>query len=115
MNSMCRGRLSCRRKRFKISLEDAALDVVAPFTVALNGGVTILTPTTTDELIAEVTRHNTRQYARLMKHASRWRCARSRGGARMCCRRLLPPSLMVRGVDGRNDELINIAMPLLCG
>jgi hypothetical protein len=29
--------------------------------------------------------------------------------------RLLPPSLMMGGVDGRNDELIDIVAPLLCG
>jgi hypothetical protein len=34
--------------------------------------------------------------------------------ARMRCRRLLLPSLMMRGVDGRNDELIDIVAPLLC-
>jgi hypothetical protein len=30
-------------------------------------------------------------------------------------RRLLPPILMMRGVDGRDDELIDIVMSLLCG
>jgi hypothetical protein len=35
-------------------------------------------------------------------------------GARMRCRRLLLPSLMMRGVDGRDDELIDIVTPLLC-
>jgi hypothetical protein len=39
---MHRKNFSCRRKRFKISLEVAALDVAAPFTVALDGDVTIL-------------------------------------------------------------------------
>jgi hypothetical protein len=101
--------------RFKISLEVAALDVVAPFMVALNGDATILTPTATDELIAEVGHRNARQYARLMRHTSRWQCARSRGGARMRCRRLLPPYLMMWGVDGRDDEMIDIMGPLLCG
>jgi hypothetical protein len=33
----------------------------------------------------------------------------------MCCRRLLPPSLMMQGVDGCDDELIDIVVPLLCG
>jgi hypothetical protein len=33
----------------------------------------------------------------------------------MRCHRLLPPFLMMRGVDGRDDELINIVAPLLCG
>jgi hypothetical protein len=31
----------------------------------------------------------------------------------MCYRRLLPPSLMVRSVDGRDDELINVVVLLL--
>jgi hypothetical protein len=52
--------LSCWCKRFKISLEVAALDVAAPFTVALNGDATILTPAVADELIAEVYRRNAR-------------------------------------------------------
>jgi hypothetical protein len=33
----------------------------------------------------------------------------------MRCHRLLPPSLMMRGVDGRDDEMIAIVAPLLCG
>jgi hypothetical protein len=33
----------------------------------------------------------------------------------MRCRRLLPPSLMVQGVDGHDDELIDIVVPLLYG
>jgi hypothetical protein len=36
-------------------------------------------------------------------------------GARMCYRRFLPPSIMVRGVDGSDDELIDAITPLLCG
>jgi hypothetical protein len=112
---MRRGCLSCRRKRFKISLEVAALDVATPFKVALNGDATILAPAAADELVAEACRRNARQYERLMRHASRWWCTRSRGGARMRCHRLLPPSLMMRGVDGRDDELIDIVAPLLCG
>jgi hypothetical protein len=32
----------------------------------------------------------------------------------MCYRRLLSPSLMVWGVDGHDDELINVVVPLLC-
>jgi hypothetical protein len=31
----------------------------------------------------------------------------------MCCRRLLPPSLMVWSVDGRDNELIDVVAPLL--
>jgi hypothetical protein len=57
-HSTRRGPLSCRRKRFKISLEVAALDVAAPLTVVLNGDTTILTPAAADELIAEVGRRN---------------------------------------------------------
>jgi hypothetical protein len=49
-NTRCR-RLSCRRKRFKISLVVAAVDVVAPFTVALDGDATILSHAMVDELI----------------------------------------------------------------
>jgi hypothetical protein len=85
-----------------------------PFTVALNGDATILAPAAVDELIVEVDRRNARQYARLMRHVSRWRCVCSRWGVRMHCRRLLLPSLMMRGVDGRDDELIDIVAPLLC-
>jgi hypothetical protein len=33
----------------------------------------------------------------------------------MCYRRLLPSSLMMRVVDGDNDELVDIVMPLLRG
>jgi hypothetical protein len=33
----------------------------------------------------------------------------------MCYRWLLPPSLMVWGVDGRDDELIDVMVPLLHG
>jgi hypothetical protein len=29
-------------------------------------------------------------------------------------RRLLPPFLMMRGVDGHDDELIDIVVPVLC-
>jgi hypothetical protein len=74
-HSTHRGCLSCRRKRFKISLEVAALDVVAPFTVVLNGDATILTPTVTDELVTEFGHHNTQQYACLMRHTITWQCA----------------------------------------
>jgi hypothetical protein len=79
-------RLSCRRKRFKISLEIVALDVAVPFTVALNGDVTILAPAVADELVVEVGCRNARQYTCLMRQPSRWRCTHSRGGARMRCR-----------------------------
>jgi hypothetical protein len=72
---MGRRHLSCQCKRFKISLEVVALDVAAPFTVAPNGDATIVAPTMADELIAEVGCHNGRQYAHLMRHASRWRHA----------------------------------------
>jgi hypothetical protein len=41
--------LSCRCKRFKISLEVAALDVVAPFMVALNGDAIVAAPMMADE------------------------------------------------------------------
>jgi hypothetical protein len=92
----------------KISLEVAALDVAASFTVALNGDATILASAAADELVAEVGRRNAQQYAR------RW-CARSRGGARMRCRQLVPPSLLMRGVDAHDDELIDIVAPLFYG
>jgi hypothetical protein len=42
MHSTRHRHLSCRRKRFKILLEVAALDVAMPFTVALDGDATIL-------------------------------------------------------------------------
>jgi hypothetical protein len=83
-------RFSCRRKRFKISLEVVALDVVAPFRVTLNGNATMLPLTTADELVVEVGRCDARQHERLRSYA------RSQGGARMRCCRLLPPSLMMR-------------------
>jgi hypothetical protein len=57
---MHRGSLLCRRKRFKISLEVAALDVAAPLTVVLNGDATILALVAADELIVEVARLNAR-------------------------------------------------------
>jgi hypothetical protein len=41
-------------------LEVAALDVAAPFTVALNGDAIIVAPTAADELIMEVDRRNAR-------------------------------------------------------
>jgi hypothetical protein len=113
-HSMRHGRLWCRCKRVKISLEIAALDLAVPFTVALNGDATILTPASTNELITEVGHHNAQQYACLMRHVIRWRCARSQGGAQMHCHWLQPP-LMIRGVDGRDDELIDIVAPLHCG
>jgi hypothetical protein len=109
MHNTCRRCLSCWRKRFKISLEVAALDVAASFTVALDGDVIILSPMTADELVAEVGHHDAWQHVCLMRHA------RSRGGARMCYRRLLPPSLMVWRVDGHDDELIDVVAPLLRG
>jgi hypothetical protein len=62
---------------------------------------------TTDGLVAEVSHHDAWQYARLTRHA------RSRRGVRMCYRQLLPPSLMVRGVDSRDDKLIDVVAPLL--
>jgi hypothetical protein len=52
--------LSCRRNRFKISLKVAALNVAAPFTVALNGDATILAPVAADELVAKVGHRNAR-------------------------------------------------------
>jgi hypothetical protein len=42
-----------------------------------------------------------------------WRCMHSRGGARVHCRRFLLPSLMMRGVDGSDDELVDVVTPLL--
>jgi hypothetical protein len=85
MHNTCHRRLSCWRKRFKILLEVAALDVVAPFMMALNGDVPILSPAMVDDLVMEVGRHDAWQHMCLMRHA------RSRGVARMCYRRLLPP------------------------
>jgi hypothetical protein len=93
----------------QISLEVAALDVAAPLTVAFDGDATILSPAMVDELITEVGRRDAWQHARLMRHA------RGRGGVRMCYHRLLPPSLMVWSVDGRDDELIDVMAPLLHG
>jgi hypothetical protein len=55
--------------RFKISLEVAALDFVAPFTVALDGDATVLSPAMVDVLITEVDRRDAWQHARLMRHA----------------------------------------------
>jgi hypothetical protein len=49
--------------------------MLLPFTVALDDDVTILSPTTVDELIEEVGRHDAWQHAHLMRHAHRWRCA----------------------------------------
>jgi hypothetical protein len=45
-------------KRFKISLEVAALDDLAPLTVALDGDATILSPATADELVVDVGHHD---------------------------------------------------------
>jgi hypothetical protein len=81
-----------------------------PFTVVLNGDATILAPVVADDLV-EVDRHNAWQYVRLIRHASRWRCAHSRGGGVNA----LSPSLTIWGVDGHDDELIDIVAPLLCG
>jgi hypothetical protein len=71
MHNTCHKCLSCWRKRFKISLEVATLDVAASLTVVLDGDATILSPATTDELIAEVGRHDAWQHTRLMRHARR--------------------------------------------
>jgi hypothetical protein len=73
MHNMCHRRLSCWCKRFKISLEVAALYVAAPLTVAFNGDATILSPTTVDELITKVGHRDAWQHASLMRHV------RSRG------------------------------------
>jgi hypothetical protein len=102
-------------KRFKISLEVATLDVAAPFTMALDGDATILPSATTDELITEVGHCDARWYARLGRHARSGWCTRSRGGALLRCRQLMPPSLMMRGVDGGDDELVDVVTPLLHG
>jgi hypothetical protein len=68
-----RGRcFSCKRKRFKISLEVVTLDVVAPFMVALDGDATILPHETVDELIAEVDRCDARWHVQQMRHVNRW-------------------------------------------
>jgi hypothetical protein len=83
-----------------------------PFMVALNGDATILAPAAVDELIAEVGRHNARQYACLLRHVSRWQCVCHRQGARMRYHQLVLPSLMMWGVDGRDNELIDIMVPL---
>jgi hypothetical protein len=106
---MRRNRLPCWHKRFKISHEVATLDVAVPFTMALDDDATILSPAMVDELTTEVGCRDAWQ------HARRWRCMRSREGAPMCYCRLLPPSLMVRSVDGCDDELIDVVVPLLCG
>jgi hypothetical protein len=65
MHDTCHRCFSCRRKIFKISLEVAALGVVAPFMVALDGDVTILPSTMADELITEVNRCDAQWHARL--------------------------------------------------
>jgi hypothetical protein len=83
--------------------------------MALDGDATILSPATVDELIAQVCRRDAWQRTRPMRHAHRWRCPRSRGGVRMCYCRLLLPSLMVRSVDGHDNELIDVISPLLRG
>jgi hypothetical protein len=64
--------LSCWCKRFKISLK-----VTTPFTMALDGDATILSPVMADELITEVGHRDAWQHARLMRHACRWQCTRS--------------------------------------
>jgi hypothetical protein len=55
---MCHMHLSFLCKRFKISLEIAALDVAAPFTVELGGDATILSPVMVDDLITGVSCHD---------------------------------------------------------
>jgi hypothetical protein len=61
---MRRNRLPCWHKRFKISHEVATLDVVAPFTMALDDDATILSPVTVDELTTEVGCRDAWQHAR---------------------------------------------------
>jgi hypothetical protein len=63
-HNTCRRRLSCWRKRFKISLEVTVLDVAAPLMVVLDGDATLLSPGTADELITEVGRRDAWQHAR---------------------------------------------------
>jgi hypothetical protein len=77
MHNMCRRHLSCWRKRFKISLEVAALDVVAPLTVVLDGDVTILSHVMADELVVEVGHRDAWQHAHLMRLERRWQCTRN--------------------------------------
>jgi hypothetical protein len=83
--------------------------------MALDNDATILSPATVDELTTEVGCRGALQHTCQMRHVRRWRCMRSRGGAPMCYRRLLPPSLMVRSVDDYDDELIDVVVPLLYG
>jgi hypothetical protein len=64
MHRMC---FSCRRERFKISLEVAALDVVASFTVALDDDATILPRVMTNELVVEVGHCDAQWHAWLMR------------------------------------------------
>jgi hypothetical protein len=60
---MRRMRLLCWCNGFKISLK-----VVVPFTVALDGDATILSPAMVNELIAEVNHDDAWEHVRLMRH-----------------------------------------------
>jgi hypothetical protein len=124
----CGWTLMRRRVRVEIFFKIAALDISTPLALALDGDSTIFSTTVTVDFSPEVGRHVTHHRC-MMPHrlASIWPDGRSvldrrrtSYGRRMCrwrgvrilCRCLAPP-LMERCVDGSDDELIDVATPLL--
>jgi hypothetical protein len=125
----CGWTLMRRRVRVEIFFKIAALDISTPLALALDGDSAIFSTAATVDFSPEVGRRVTRHRC-MMSHrlAGIWPNRRSvldrqRMGCRwrMChwrgvriLRRWLSPPLMERCVDGSNDELIDVATPLLC-
>jgi hypothetical protein len=125
----CGWTLMRRRVRVKIFFKIAALDISTPLALGLDGDSTIFSITAIVDFSPEVDRRVTRhQCAMPHRLAGIWPDGRSvldrwrmGCGRRMCrwrgvriLRRWLAPPLMERRVDGSDDELIDVAMPLLC-
>jgi hypothetical protein len=118
-----------RRVRVEIFFKIAALDISMPLALALDGDSAIFSTAATVDFSPEVgrcvTHHRCTMPHRLVgiwpdgrsvldrrrtgcgRRMCRWR------GVRILCRWLAPP-LMERHVDGSDDELIDVATPLLC-
>jgi hypothetical protein len=113
--------------RVKIFFKIAALDIPTPLASALDGDSAIFSTTATVDFGPEVSRRVTchrravpRRLAGIWPDGWSTLDRRRTGCGRHMChcgvrmlRRWLAPPLMERRVDGSNDELIDVATPLL--
>jgi hypothetical protein len=119
---MCDWTPMCWCMCVEVFLEVATLDISPPLAVALDGGTAIFSTMTTVDFFPEVCRrvahHRCAALCRRAHIQQRWGCMRN--GWRAChrwgagpLRRWLTPPLMVRRVDGSDNEPVDDVALLL--